>query len=333
MMKNCFTLAPRAAAIAVGLVLLAAASPGAQPRPADRVRLGYVVDITSIPYMVGQEHRDVARAKYNLDVEYVPYVRTADQMTAFRGGGIDVAEAGLTAAALLHKEGFGLRVVRGWQLAAFKMLVRAGAPYQRIEDLRGRRVGVASLAGTSYVATAIGLRLRGLDPGKDVSIATAAPANLIAGLERGDLDAITLWEPFITPILWSKRYRVVADPVSVYEQTYGENFVQSGFIASQNTFEQRRDVLRRLNRFQQDMLEVTLREPKRANEIAARRGKGTLDLTAVQLQMIRKEWGDRWVRGGMDDKQIQDASRYLQRVHELQIVRDRIDARDFWAAP
>jgi ABC-type nitrate/sulfonate/bicarbonate transport system substrate-binding protein len=322
------------AGVALALILLALASSlDAQTRPADRVRLGYVVDITSIPYMLAQERRDVARAQHNLDVEFVPYVRTADQMTAFRGGGIDVAEAGLTAAALLHKEGFALRVIRGWQLAAFKMLVKAGAPHQRIEDLRGRRVGVASLAGTSYVATAIGLRLRGIDPQRDVQIATAPPANLIAGLERGDLDAITLWEPFITPILWSKRYRVVADPVSIYEQAYGENFVQSGFVVSQSTYDQRRDVLRRFLRFQQEMLDATLRDPRTANEIAARRGKGTLDLTAVQLQMIRKEWGDRWVRGGLDDKQIQDASRYLQRVHELAIVRDRIDARDFWSAP
>jgi NitT/TauT family transport system substrate-binding protein len=68
--------------------------------------------------------------------------------------------------------------------------------FKSLKDLRGKRIGVTGLGGTSEVALRIGLETMGENPKDFVIVALGAP-QLMSGLESGSIEAALLNSPFV----------------------------------------------------------------------------------------------------------------------------------------
>jgi ABC-type nitrate/sulfonate/bicarbonate transport system substrate-binding protein len=79
------------------------------------------------------------------------------------------------------------------------LLVPGNSQVKTIKDLVGRKVALVQGSDAHY-GTLRTLAKYGVDP-KSVSIVGMAPPQQIAALEKGDVDAMYVWEPFITPVL------------------------------------------------------------------------------------------------------------------------------------
>jgi NitT/TauT family transport system substrate-binding protein len=87
-------------------------------------------------------------------------------------------------------------VIVGSQLGGMAFSVMAQPAIRTPQDLRGKRLGVASFTSPSYTAARLYLRAVGLDPGTDVAVTRIGGVPEIHGaLQSGGLDSATIPPP------------------------------------------------------------------------------------------------------------------------------------------
>ncbi|MBM7865587.1 ABC transporter substrate-binding protein [Heliobacterium gestii] len=91
-------------------------------------------------------------------------------------------------------------------------LVRADSPIQSAKDFRGKRVGVDAMGASPMMLLARELVNNGVDYKKDVEWKVYPKTELELALDRGEVDAIALGEPFGTIIKKNTgKIRVIVD--------------------------------------------------------------------------------------------------------------------------
>ncbi|MBM3508255.1 MAG: NrtA/SsuA/CpmA family ABC transporter substrate-binding protein [Candidatus Rokubacteria bacterium] len=139
--------------------------------------------------------------KLGLEVNLVKFTSGPAQFAALAGGQIDLAWGGMGAFSLAKANGQDLHFISIFMdynpLQA--LLVPANSPVKSIKDLVGRKVALVQGSDAHY-GTLRTLAKYGVDP-KSVNIVGMAPPQQIAAMEKGDVDAMYIWEPFITPVL------------------------------------------------------------------------------------------------------------------------------------
>src|SRR5690625_3240813 len=135
----------------------------------------------------------------NVDVETSEFVRYADARTALLSGSIDVA--GIAPADLSISLGQGNDGIVGLSGVASSpkyLVVREGVDIHDWDDIDGERTGTApgSVVWFQWAAT---LTEKGIpyDTFEAVNIQGRGTA-FVQALQRGDVDAVALWEPFET---------------------------------------------------------------------------------------------------------------------------------------
>jgi ABC-type nitrate/sulfonate/bicarbonate transport system substrate-binding protein len=316
--------------LVASLAMLVGAS---QAMAADPMRVGYIIGLEVVPFYVMQARAAEIEEELGFALEWVPFSRTSDQLNAFRSGQLDIVESGTSALAALQASGTELRVIRGFHNLSFKILTHDQSGIASVADLAGRQLGVASLVGTSYVGTAMALSINGVDPASEVQVTTGSPPNLIAALETRRLDAVTLWEPFITRAMASGNLVEVADIREVYEAHYGETFLQTAFAVTLETFEARREDLARFNAAVDAAIAFAIEAPEEANAIALAVGGEELGLDAEELAFAREGFADAWALGGLDEASIAAVQNSFDRMMELGLQEEAVDIASFWVAP
>lgn len=144
-----------------------------------------------------------------LDVNLIKFTSGPAQFAALAGGQIDLAFGGMGAFSLARANGqdihFIALLVDHNPLQA--LVLPANSPVKSIKDLVGRKIALVSGSDAHY-GTFRWLRKFGLSP-TSVTILGMAPPQQVAALEKGDVDALHTWEPFITTVL-EKGGRVLA---------------------------------------------------------------------------------------------------------------------------
>ncbi|HEX2651522.1 MAG TPA: NrtA/SsuA/CpmA family ABC transporter substrate-binding protein [Burkholderiales bacterium] len=139
--------------------------------------------------------------KLGLEVNLVKFTSGPAQFAALAGGQVDLAWGGMGAFSLAKANGQDLHFISIFMdynpLEA--LVVPGNSPAKTIKDLVGRKIALVQGSDAHY-GTLRTLAKHGVDP-KSVSIVGMAPPQQIAALEKGDVDAMFSWEPFLTPIL------------------------------------------------------------------------------------------------------------------------------------
>ncbi|OGB92576.1 MAG: hypothetical protein A3G35_19290 [candidate division NC10 bacterium RIFCSPLOWO2_12_FULL_66_18] len=301
---------------------------GSQAAAQTKMRVGHIVDIDSIPLLV-MVQKGIDK-KHGLEVELKPFPGSSPAHTALRGGALDsIANMGTNAAALLNAEGGDVKIVRGFSLATLKVAVKAGSPLKVLGDLRGKKVAVTSLAGSSYIMTAMVMKARGIDPKKDVEVATVPSASLVAALEKEQVASATVWEPFATKAVKDGTIRILVDLGQEYRDLYKEEFVQAGTGVAGSFLSKNRDAGARYVKALDEAIAFTYDHPEEANRLAS----DELKMSPAELAEIRKNWPNGWVRTGLTPKLLEDANNMYRRMYELGIHEKLVDAKTFWVVP
>jgi NitT/TauT family transport system substrate-binding protein len=177
------------------LLLLALALPGS-PDGAEPIRVGYVSrDLNYLPYFIAQKKGFYARE--GIAVDLVAIGRADVQLQALVTNDLHFALINPDGIIILNEKGNNLKVVAGSSNAAPYVLI-GGKNYKKIEELKGTRLGVASLKGGATSILLSYLRSKGLLYPRDFNLAVIAggtPARLSA-LEGGSVAGAVLGIPF-----------------------------------------------------------------------------------------------------------------------------------------
>ncbi|MEU8247677.1 ABC transporter substrate-binding protein [Nonomuraea sp. NPDC048916] len=85
---------------------------------------------------------------------------------------------------------------------AFGVMVGKDSPVKTVADLKGKKIGVNSLAGLGVLTMNPHLKISGLkpppDPNKDVTYVEVPTTNWLSALEKGDVDAVWMTDPYVS---------------------------------------------------------------------------------------------------------------------------------------
>lgn len=121
----------------------------------------------------------------------------------------------------LIKSGTNIRLITPQVWSGNSWVVREDSPYKTFSDLKGKKIGNFARVTGAYFFSAVIAKQKKLDIEKDFQAIPAETGALIALLERGEVEAINMFEPHTTRLVLSGKYRVLLDFDNDLAQIFG----------------------------------------------------------------------------------------------------------------
>jgi ABC-type nitrate/sulfonate/bicarbonate transport system substrate-binding protein len=219
-------------------------------------------------------------------IETVPVYLAAEGVDAIElsGGGIpaltegkaDAATNAETQAVLRSTARPDIRVILTVAEYGYRVVARRSAGISAASDLRGKKIAT-SLNSSAHFYLAKTLRAAGLSE-RDVTVVGLAPPDMPSALVRGEVDAISIWEPAAE----SAAQRLAADAVIINGPPYRERFNLNTTAAATADPAKRTALVNLLRSIIRSSREVRER-PEPAQQLIARK----LD---IPLQLVTTSW-------------------------------------------
>ena len=163
-------------------------------------------------------------SKYGFKAEVIRLQKTPDILAALSKGDVDLAVIPAEMAAKLIQDGVYITII-AVDMYQNQAILSMRDDIKDVKDLAGKRVGAVLASGTykmfkAYLKMGYGLDVvEGTGRYPDVVSALNTPPGVILGaLERGDVDAIVIWEPIVSKALVSTSAHIVADYPSMWRE-------------------------------------------------------------------------------------------------------------------
>jgi NitT/TauT family transport system substrate-binding protein len=187
-----FSTLLRRTGLAMSLASILAVAPAAQ---AETLKIGFMPIGTHVKFMIAQEQGYYAQE--GLEVELIPFLNSADGLTALTSHKIDAGAFG-TSAPLIHiAKGGKIKIVGGITSGGSTFIAKpeVAATIKSPADFRGKRIATVRLSTVDAVLRGA-LKDAGLDWRKDVEIfeLKSAPA-VTEAVKSGQVDIGATWGP------------------------------------------------------------------------------------------------------------------------------------------
>jgi ABC-type nitrate/sulfonate/bicarbonate transport system substrate-binding protein len=245
---------------------------------ADKMVLGTGVDPTLSQFYVGVEAGIFK--KHNLDVEVKLFGTASASTPSLIPGDIHASLTSAPAGALAHAK--AAKVVLVAQTNLFKDYYGAVAEstIKSVPGLRGQKLGVAMGSTSETIAIDVlgkfGMTL------KDVSVVNVEPPEMLAALQRKDIGAYFVWEPWISraKLALGERVHVLAGSTDIVGQ--------NNLAMDREWIEKNPDTALRFLRAFKEAGEFIRNQPKEAQQMVAKFLK--LDLKLVEELLPKSQF-------------------------------------------
>jgi len=180
-------------------------------KPQKTVRFNAVS--TYVPLMISKEKgwMEEEFAKIGVKVEWLTFQTGAAGMEALAGGHLDIGSVAPTPTITATASGVDLKAIA--TVAVFSkanaLLVHKDSDIQTLQDLKGKKIGVAK--GTmSYELVGAALKEAGLTD-KDVELIQLLPDEGQAAFESKNVDVWGIWDPYVSTQVVQNGARVLTD--------------------------------------------------------------------------------------------------------------------------
>jgi NitT/TauT family transport system substrate-binding protein len=168
----------------------------------DRIRVGYLPNLTHAVAMVGLERGFFAKALGSQTaIDSKAFNAGPAEMEALFAGAIDLGYIGPGPAitGFVRSKGKALRVVAGAAMGGASLIVRPGAGIERSADLAGKRIASPQIGNTQDIALRTYLHAVGLgaaDRGGSVTVLPLANPDIVTLLGNKQIDGAWVPEPW-----------------------------------------------------------------------------------------------------------------------------------------
>jgi NitT/TauT family transport system substrate-binding protein len=246
----------------------------------DKVTIaGWSGPISEVTNLLVEPDKGFFRAQ-GIDMVYMPGTGGGDAVRNLLSGQADVAftDPGSLYAAL--DKGEKLRVIYDiYPQNIFNVVALKSSGISKPADLKGKKIGVYSLSSGTLTNLQLLLNQAGLSE-KDVTIVVTGLLNF-APLMQGQVDATAATD---TGLLVA-RARGVGE-VNVMEVRHSLNVSSDIFVVREETFQQKKDVLKRFLAAYRDSMQWMIAQPQEAAALAVKRAINGQN-EAVNLDVIK----------------------------------------------
>jgi sulfonate transport system substrate-binding protein len=180
-----------AAFAVLSLCVNVADSKAAEPT---KVRVGYINNTQSAVML----QMKAIQKDENIDIDLIPFTRYPDVQRAIAANSVDIgpiAPNGLPTAVAQGDR--NVIAVMDLAYGGDSMIIRKGIEVQKFQDLKAKRIGLAE-GGIAWMMFVMLLDKNGMTYNDIRAVNFSAPTDMVNAIKRGDVDAVDLWEPFLT---------------------------------------------------------------------------------------------------------------------------------------
>jgi NitT/TauT family transport system substrate-binding protein len=201
------------------------------------LRVGFcarTVSAAAAPFAIATKMGWFTQAGIRVDL--VPLPGSTDCVKSVATRDIDYALPSIEPLAIIRPQGIKIKnYYTAYQGNVYGIAVPADSPVRRFEDLRGKRVGVTSMASAGVIIARALAASHGMDPDRDISIVVAGEAAQTAALVRsGEVDALSQFDT---------QYALVENAgvkMRSLDNREIDKFPSNGFIAFEETLKSKR---------------------------------------------------------------------------------------------
>jgi phthalate transport system substrate-binding protein len=266
-----------------------------------------------------------------LDIQLKNFVQSNQKYDTFKAGAIDMdINMGAINAAQLYGSGVPVQVLRAATPADIWAVVAPKAsPLKSALDMKGKRFGVVSLSGTNFGATYAAMKLAGVDMMRDMKVSTLPPSGILLALDKGEIDAATIYEPYLTPALKSGRVKVVLKPGEVYQAHYKEPFLALVISAQKDFVTENRAAAAKFVA----VMEQTLGSLGNNTDAAAKaltEVMPEIQLSPAEVKELLLPYIPNTIKTPNDAATVRAAQNLYDRMLEAKQLRSPVKASEFW---
>ncbi|WP_256889904.1 ABC transporter substrate-binding protein [Acidomonas methanolica] len=146
--------------------------------------------------------------RYNLDIDYVNFAGSTDQLLEALSTGKADGAPGMALRWLKPlQQGFDVKLVAGLHAGCMYLMTNPASGLTKLADLKGKTIGVTDIGGPDRNFFAIRLKEAGLDPESDIQWRQFPVDLLPVALQRGEVQAFSDGDPFST--LQKKQFGLI----------------------------------------------------------------------------------------------------------------------------
>lgn len=195
------------------------------------VKVGYAKGLCHAPIHIAYENGFFKEQGVN--VEIIP-VGSANMADALASGQID-AGFGLVGKFVQPLEnGLNMKITSGIHTGCMKLVVPSDSAIQNVADLKGKRIGVVSLADSPCLTTKRSLASEGIGVTADnleVEFVVYSAADLPVALQNGAIDAFADADPSVSIAQREYNLRAIIDTAS--DEKYKDEYCCVSFVSSE----------------------------------------------------------------------------------------------------
>jgi len=228
----------------------------------------------------------------------------------------------------LWKSGTELRLFAAQIWSGNAWVVRKDSPYKTLADLKGKKIGNFSRVTGAFFFSAVIAKEHGLDIEKDFQAIPAETGALIALLERGEVEAINMFEPHVTKLVVSGKYRVLLDFDVELKRIFGAPPLKTGMAVLRDTAEKQPALVKAIRGAYVDGIKLI--KAGKDEDFFKARAKEFFNLTtpeeiAAGMKSSRENFADVW-----GDAFFQSQNKILQTGISLGLLPNVGNLNDLW---
>ena len=228
----------------------------------------------------------------------------------------------------LVKSGIDIRLITPQIWSGNSWLVKKEAPYKSFTDLKGKKIGNFARVTGAYFFSAVIAKEHKLDLEKDFQSIPAETGALIALLERGDVEAINMFEPHVTRLVMSGRYRVLVDFDIALEEIFGAPPLKSTVGMLKETIEKQPGLVKAVRSAYVDAVQMI--KKGQDEEFFRSKAKDFFNLSnpeevAAGIKVNKENFADKW-----GESFFQSQNKILQSGIALGLLPNIGDLNNLW---
>jgi NitT/TauT family transport system substrate-binding protein len=228
----------------------------------------------------------------------------------------------------LVKSGTDIRLITPQIWSGNSWVVRKDAPYKSFGDLKGKKIGNFARVTGAYFFSAVIAKEQKLDIEKDFQNVPAETGALIALLERGEVEAINMFEPHTTRLLMSGKYKVLTDFDIELENIFGAPPLKSTVGMLKETVEKQPALVKAIRSAYGDAIQVI--KAGQDEEFFKSKAKELFNLSTPEeitagLKQNKANFADKW-----GESFFQSQNKILQSGISLGLLPNIGDLNNLW---
>lgn len=269
---------------------------------ADKVKVVALQGTQLFPVRIMQ-NKGIA-AKYGIEMDLMVVASPQASYVAMQTGDMHIGFTGWIVIALLREKGFKLTNVYSMIAYTNDVMVKVDSPLKSIADLKGKRVGLfgGANSATTWLYRLVVDKFYGFDSMKDSKIHFGAPPLLIGMVDKGELDAVLVLDPFISQMLETGKYRSIGNIGDIWRQKTNQNPMLVAVTVNEPWAKANPDIVKRFVAGFKEALTYLKNTPEAWGELAKGMGVKTDRGVKIMYERTADAFIIRWDKKLIDEQ-------------------------------